>query len=83
MTPVEAVARKRFHLIKYFCRNGVAHSTRLGAIESVLVERGGIGRQEQFIPVAVPGHPAGEIVSMRITGSNQTGLVGEPMRTAA
>jgi threonylcarbamoyladenosine tRNA methylthiotransferase MtaB len=58
-------------------------ATRLGAIESVLVEQGGIGRQEQFISVAMPGHVRGEIVSVKITGSNQAGLVGEPMRTAA
>jgi threonylcarbamoyladenosine tRNA methylthiotransferase MtaB len=58
-------------------------ATRLGAIESVLVEQGGIGRQEQFLPVAMPGHARGELVSVKITGSNQAGLVGEPMRTAA
>ena len=58
-------------------------ATRLGRIENVLVEHNGIGRQEQFISVAVPGHTRGEIVPMKITGSNQAGLVGEPMRTAA
>ncbi len=58
-------------------------ATRLGAIETVLVEQGGIGRQEQFLPVAMPGHARGELVSVKITGSNQAGLVGEPMRTAA
>ncbi len=58
-------------------------ATRHGQVESVLVEKDGIGRQEQFIPVAVPGRMQGEIVSVKITGSNQAGLVGEPMRTAA
>jgi threonylcarbamoyladenosine tRNA methylthiotransferase MtaB len=58
-------------------------ATRHGQVESVLVEKDGIGRQEQFIPVAVPGHTQGDIVSVKITGSNQAGLVGEPMRTAA
>ena len=58
-------------------------ATRLGKTENVLVEQNGIGRQEQFVSVAVPGHAPGEIVPVKITGSNQAGLVGEPMRTAA
>jgi threonylcarbamoyladenosine tRNA methylthiotransferase MtaB len=58
-------------------------ASRIGAVENVLVEKHGIGRQEQFLPVAVPGHAPGEIVPVKITGSNQAGLVGEPMRTAA
>ncbi|WP_421761880.1 tRNA (N(6)-L-threonylcarbamoyladenosine(37)-C(2))-methylthiotransferase MtaB [Devosia sp.] len=57
--------------------------SRIGQVESVLVERGGIGRQEQFLPVLASVHRQGEIVSMRITGVSQTGLVGEPLRSAA
>jgi len=33
--------------------------------------------------VAVPGHDAGELLAVRITGTNADGLVGEAMRTAA
>ena len=58
-------------------------ATRFGKVENVLVEQGGVGRQEQYLPVAVPGYRRGEIVSVKIIGSNQAGLVGEPMRTAA
>jgi len=50
---------------------------------SVLVESDGIGRSEQFVPVAVPGYAQGEIVPVRITGFGVKGLTGEPMRTAA
>jgi threonylcarbamoyladenosine tRNA methylthiotransferase MtaB len=57
--------------------------SRVGMIESVLVEKDGIGRQEQFIPVAIPGHGAGEIVSARMTGYRDGMLVGEALRTAA
>ncbi|MGV3489772.1 MAG: tRNA (N(6)-L-threonylcarbamoyladenosine(37)-C(2))-methylthiotransferase MtaB [Devosia sp.] len=57
--------------------------SRIGAIESVLVEKDGIGRQEQFIPVAMPGHGAGEIVTARMTGYRDGMLVGEGLRTAA
>jgi threonylcarbamoyladenosine tRNA methylthiotransferase MtaB len=56
---------------------------RLGAVETVLLERDGLGRTEQFVPIAVPGHGPGEIVAVRATGTTPDGLVGEPMRTAA
>jgi threonylcarbamoyladenosine tRNA methylthiotransferase MtaB len=56
---------------------------RIGQIEHVLVERDGLGRTEQFVPIAVPGHGPGELVAVRATGISADGLVGEPMRTAA
>jgi threonylcarbamoyladenosine tRNA methylthiotransferase MtaB len=52
-------------------------------IETVLVERDGLGRTEQFVPIAVPGHGPGQIVAARVTGTSPDGLVGEPIRTAA
>ena len=58
-------------------------ASRVGMIESVLVESDGSGRSEQFVPVAVPGYAQGEIVPVRITGFGVKGLTGEPMRTAA
>jgi threonylcarbamoyladenosine tRNA methylthiotransferase MtaB len=57
--------------------------SRLGVLESVLFERDGLGRTEQFIPVHAAGHGAGEIVPVRITGLSAEGLVGEAIRTAA
>ena len=60
-----------------FCR------ARVGALESVLVETGGIGRTEQFVPVEVAGYSPGEIVPVRIVGVTETGLVGEAQRSAA
>jgi len=57
--------------------------SRIGEVESVLVERNGLGRTEQFVPIAVPGHAAGEIVPVRVTGISGEGLVGEALRTAA
>ena len=56
---------------------------RVGQVESVLVERDGIGRTEQFVPIAVPGHGPGELVAVRAVGTSADGLIGEPMRTAA
>jgi threonylcarbamoyladenosine tRNA methylthiotransferase MtaB len=56
---------------------------RVGAIETVLVERDGLGRTEQFAPIAVPGHGQGEIVAVRATGVTADGLVGDALRTAA
>ena len=57
--------------------------SRLGAVESVLVERDGLGRTEQFVPIAVPGHGPGELVAVRAVATSTDGLVGEPIRTAA
>jgi len=57
--------------------------SRIGSIESVLVEKGGIARTEQFIPCSLPGHRAGEIVSARMTHFENGHLVGEALRTAA
>jgi threonylcarbamoyladenosine tRNA methylthiotransferase MtaB len=58
-------------------------AARVGTIENVLVERDGLGRTEQFVPIAVPGHAAGELVAVRVTGTSADGLVGEALRTAA
>jgi len=57
--------------------------SRVGEVESVLVERNGVGRTEQFLPIPVPGRSAGEIIPVRVTGVSADGLVGEPIRTAA
>jgi threonylcarbamoyladenosine tRNA methylthiotransferase MtaB len=57
--------------------------SRVGAMETVLVERDGLGRTEQFVSIAVPGHAAGELVPVRVTGTSPAGLVGEAIRSAA
>lgn len=57
--------------------------TRIGRVESVLVERSGIGRTEHFLPVAVGKDQAGKLVSMRMTGAGADGLTGDVMRAAA
>ncbi len=57
--------------------------SRIGKIESVLVEKGGIGRQEQFITCSLSGHRPGEIVTARMTHFENGHLVGEALRTAA
>ncbi|MEO8756319.1 MAG: tRNA (N(6)-L-threonylcarbamoyladenosine(37)-C(2))-methylthiotransferase MtaB [Devosia sp.] len=57
--------------------------SRVGTIETVLVERAGLGRTEQFVPIAVPGHGPGELIVVCATGLSTDGLVGEPIRTAA
>jgi threonylcarbamoyladenosine tRNA methylthiotransferase MtaB len=57
--------------------------SRIGQVESILVEKDGIGRQEQFITCSLPGHLPGEIVTARITHFADGNLVAEPLRTAA
>jgi threonylcarbamoyladenosine tRNA methylthiotransferase MtaB len=58
-------------------------ASRVGMVENVLIERNGLGRTEQFVPVAVPGAQPGELLSVRITGMATDGLVGEALREAA
>jgi len=41
--------------------------SRIGMVENVLIEKDGIGRQEQFVTCSLPGHLPGEIVPARIT----------------
>jgi threonylcarbamoyladenosine tRNA methylthiotransferase MtaB len=57
-------------------------ASRLGAAESVLVERDGLGRTAQFVLAEIAG-TAGEIVPFRVTGSAGGRLVGERMKEAA
>jgi threonylcarbamoyladenosine tRNA methylthiotransferase MtaB len=58
-------------------------ASRIGATESVLVEREGIGRTEQFVPVALSATAPGEILPVEIVGADASGLVGAPVRKAA
>ncbi|SFZ85178.1 threonylcarbamoyladenosine tRNA methylthiotransferase MtaB [Devosia enhydra] len=57
--------------------------SRIGAVESVLVERAGLGRSEQFVPVVIAGGAPGQILPARVTGSEPRGLVAEPVLAAA
>ena len=79
------IGRERAALLRAKGRAQVMNfcQTRVGEVESVLVEKDGIGRTEQFMTVAVPGHGAGEIVPVRITGVGDEMLIGEAVRTAA
>jgi threonylcarbamoyladenosine tRNA methylthiotransferase MtaB len=81
----KAVARARARRLRALGNQQIEKlaQSRIGMVEHVLVEKDGIGRQEQFLPVAVPGQSAGALIAVHITGTNADGLVGEPMRTAA
>ncbi|MFD2647774.1 tRNA (N(6)-L-threonylcarbamoyladenosine(37)-C(2))-methylthiotransferase MtaB [Devosia albogilva] len=79
------VARERAGLLRAEGEKQFAAlcASRVGAVENVLVERDGLGRTEQFVPVQVAGSVAGELVTVRITGVTTEGLVGEALRVAA
>ena len=79
------VARERAALLRAAGDRQYAKfcETRLGAIETVLIERDGLGRTEQFVPIEVGGFAPGTIVPVRAVGVSVEGLIGEPMRTAA
>lgn len=57
--------------------------SRVGQVEDVLIEREGIGRTPQFLPVHLAGGAQGEILHVRITGADVNGLIGEQVRQAA
>ena len=79
------VARERAVVLRAEGGRQVAKlaQSRIGRVESVLVERGGIGRTEQFMPVAMPDTQPGTLLAVRITGASADGLVGEAVREAA
>jgi threonylcarbamoyladenosine tRNA methylthiotransferase MtaB len=81
----KAIARERAKRLRALgeARYAAFCADRVGELESVLVERDGMGRTAQFVPIAVGGHAAGEIVPVRVIGTNGVGLVGEALRTAA
>jgi threonylcarbamoyladenosine tRNA methylthiotransferase MtaB len=63
--------------LREFCRS------RVGEMETVLIEQDGMGRTEQFLTIAVPGHSQGDIVPVRVVGTQDDQLLGEAVRTAA
>ena len=55
-----------------------------GSSQSILVERGGIGRTEGFTPAAIPHGEPGDILAAVITGHDGARLIAEPrLRHAA
>ncbi|MET0437464.1 MAG: tRNA (N(6)-L-threonylcarbamoyladenosine(37)-C(2))-methylthiotransferase MtaB [Devosia sp.] len=81
----KAIARERAGLLRVEGEKQFAAlcDTRLGRIETVLMERGGLGRTEQFVPVSVAGMEPGSLASIRVTGRGPEGLVGEKLLAAA
>jgi len=53
---------------------------QIGETHSVLIERDGIGRTEQFAPIMISGTEPGQILQARVTGVGAHGLVGEPIQ---
>jgi threonylcarbamoyladenosine tRNA methylthiotransferase MtaB len=58
-------------------------ASRVGKVETVLMERNGVGRTEQYLPVRVPAAQPGDLLAVRIMASRDAGLVGEAVREAA
>ncbi|MGB3503099.1 MAG: tRNA (N(6)-L-threonylcarbamoyladenosine(37)-C(2))-methylthiotransferase MtaB [Mesorhizobium sp.] len=54
-----------------------------GTEQSILIERGGLGRTEGFTLAAIDCGAPGEIVAARVTGHDGQRLVAEPMLRAA
>ncbi|KKB08295.1 tRNA (N(6)-L-threonylcarbamoyladenosine(37)-C(2))-methylthiotransferase MtaB [Devosia chinhatensis] len=81
----KAIARQRAAILREVgeARFRALCATRLGRVETVLVERDGLGRTEQFVPVRVAGTTAGELVTVRVTGLGEDGLIGDALRAAA
>ncbi|GGA36947.1 tRNA (N(6)-L-threonylcarbamoyladenosine(37)-C(2))-methylthiotransferase MtaB [Pelagibacterium lentulum] len=58
-------------------------ASRAGQLENVLVEREGMGRTEQFVPVMIDFGQPGEIVPVRIERADADMLVAEKQKVAA
>jgi threonylcarbamoyladenosine tRNA methylthiotransferase MtaB len=58
-------------------------SSLVGTVQSVLVERGGLGRTEGFTLAAVGTGSPGDIVPVRVIGQDGARLLAEPLRQAA
>ena len=86
MPPVKgSVARERAAQLRAAgaARFAALCASRVGRIENVLMERGGVGRSEHYVPVRVPDTQPGDLLAVRVTASHATGLVGEAVRKAA
>ena len=57
--------------------------SRVGASERVLVERENVGRTEQFVPVRLSHQRPGDIVSIKISGADASGLIGAAAKELA
>lgn len=57
--------------------------SRIGQSENVLIEREGLGRTEQFVPVKLSAGQPGDIVAVDIVGADAGGLIGEIRKKAA
>ncbi len=66
------------------CKGGAAFRRHLdtltGTEQTVLVEKEGFGRSEDFTPVTVRGAEPGTVVAMTITGHDGQKLSGNPVR---
>lgn len=65
-------------------RRFAAHcASRVGQLETVLVEWSGLARTEQFVPMRVADAPRGQVLQVRATSAGPDGLVGEMLQRAA
>ncbi|SDG21808.1 tRNA (N(6)-L-threonylcarbamoyladenosine(37)-C(2))-methylthiotransferase MtaB [Pelagibacterium luteolum] len=58
-------------------------ASRVGGTEKILVEHGGRGRTEHFIPVSVEQGQPGDIMPVEIQSHTLNGLVARPTKVAA
>ena len=81
----KSIAKERAALLRAAGKKQfIAHcETRLGQMEKVLVEKNGLGRSEQFVPVSVESGKTGEIITVRVFACSEKGLLGELVRSAA
>ncbi len=81
----KSVAKRRAALLRAAGDKQLqTHCTALvGTVQQVLLEKPGFGRSEQYLPVAIEGGNAGEIVSVKILQADSKGLIGELVRNAA
>jgi threonylcarbamoyladenosine tRNA methylthiotransferase MtaB len=79
------IARQRAALLRAAGERQFAKlcASRVGRVEQVLIERNGMGRTEQFVPIMVPGTQPGDVLDVLVTGVTREGLAGEAVREVA
>lgn len=81
----KGIARERTRILREAGEKQFAAlcDTLMGRVENVLMERKGLGRTEQFVPVRVAEMKVGDLHAVRVTGRGPDGLIGESVRLAA
>ena len=77
--PAEVISDRKARLLKAAEQSAFqARERYIGRKMTVLVEEGGMGHTENFLPVEITGFPSNTLVEVLLTSNTPRGLVGRP-----